>query len=67
MNGADLASLVDAAFAAGRLRSVPEGLRALPAPLSKPVDDRWRPEACGSGRMLSRLPGLDAYDRRSAR
>lgn len=67
MNGADLAGLVDVAIALGRLRIVSEGQRGLPAPLPKPVDERWRPEACGAGRMLCRLPGLDAYDRRIAR
>lgn len=60
---ADLAGMIAAALASGRLRVIPEGQRALPAPLPRPIDNRCRPEGCRAGRMLGRLPGIDAYDR----
>ncbi|WP_336810914.1 hypothetical protein [Bosea sp. MMO-172] len=60
---AEQACLIAAALADGRLRVIPEGLRGLPMPIQRPTDHRCRPEGCGAGRMLSRLPGIDAYDR----
>lgn len=63
----DLPNLIAAAVVAGRLRIIPEGVRALPPGLPRPVEARCRPEICGRGRMLSRLPGIDAYDRMRAR
>lgn len=60
---ADLAGMIAAALADGRLRVIPEGQRALPAPLLRTIDIRCRPEGCRAGRMLARLPGIDAYDR----
>ncbi len=64
---ADLAGIIAAAVADGRLRIIPEGQRALPAPMPRPIDNRCRPEGCGVGRMVARLPGIDAYDRMRAR
>lgn len=64
---ADLALLIAAAVANGRLRVIPEGERGLAPPLPKRRDERCRPEGCGAGRMLSRLPGIDAYDRMRGR
>lgn len=62
----DLADMVAAAIALGRLRVIAQGVRALPvaAPAAPPLP--IRPEACGCGRLLSRRPGLDVYDKARA-
>lgn len=49
-------------IASGRMRRIPQGLRTLPAPLEAPPA-LCRPEGCGNGRRVPRLPGLDYFDR----
>lgn len=51
--------LVAEAIAAGRLRRIPDGTRAIPPRDRTGKDPNQRPESCGSGRQIHACPGAD--------
>lgn len=59
----ELQALIAAAVAAGRVQRVPEGVRALPTPADPARQPKAIPATCGPGRLVSRCPRLDQYDR----
>lgn len=58
-----LQDMIATAIAMGRFRRIEEGVRALACRQPEPKPLPIRPEACGCGRQVSRMPGLDFYDR----